>query len=246
MRLGFIKSSFLTLMLCSCTKKLPETLTLYLASSLVPLAEDLQKLSKEKLDLIFLSSSALVRQIEKGAPCDGAIVADEAWMKALIKSRKVDENYKPWAKNSLVLASRIPKSQKPVNLVLKELSEGQKIVIADESFVPLGAYTKEALTALGLFDGLSARFVRVHSARQASITLKQGLASYGILYKTDALLDKLFIVGDFLENLYAPIIYPYLACIKSSPSRRKLLKKLLFSKEMEDKLKEKGFILIPR
>src|SRR5271170_6047065 len=66
---------------------------LYLASSLASLASDIDQLSRGSIEAIFLTSSAIARQIKEGALCDGVIVADEVWRDFLLKHHAVEPKY---------------------------------------------------------------------------------------------------------------------------------------------------------
>ena len=79
---------------------------------------------------------------------------------------------------------------KDIIKLLSHLSSQEKIIIGDPDYVPLGNYTKEALINLGLFNDLKSRFIKAHSARQASLLLKSGAGAWAILYQSDALNER--------------------------------------------------------
>ena len=60
----------------------------------------------------------------------------------------------------------------------------------DPDAVPVGRYAREALTALGVWNEVSERMVRADSVRSALAFVDRGEAPLGIVYETDALIDK--------------------------------------------------------
>jgi molybdate transport system substrate-binding protein len=75
--------------------------------------------------------------------------------------------------------------------------------------VPVGRYAHEALANLGVWDDVAARLVRAESVRSALAFVDRGEAVLGIVYATDALVDKKVRVIDvFPAASHMPIIYP--------------------------------------
>ena len=68
--------------------------------------------------------------------------------------------------------------------------------------VPAGRYAREALTNLGVWDDVSTRLVRADSVRSALAFVSRGEAALGIVYVTDALIDKnVRVVDAFPESM---------------------------------------------
>jgi molybdate transport system substrate-binding protein len=243
-----IKNSFfliLYLMLtAACQKSAISSAKLYLASSLMPLAEDIQRfsLTQMPIELVFLSSGAIARQIEQGAPCDAAILADEGWQDYLFSKGLVRDRGVVVAKNSLVLASARahPFLHDAVKL-LRHLPKRHRLIIGDPDSAPLGSYTKEALLSLGLYENLREQFFYSHSARHAAILLTQGAAPFAILYRTDALNDKIAIIGRFNLKTHRPIEYPFLSCNNAKKEALAAIKAIIFSPAFIAALAAKGF-----
>jgi len=62
---------------------------------------------------------------------------------------------------------------------------------------------------LGVWDEVSARLVRADSVRSALAFVDRGEAALGIVYLTDALIDKnVRVVDEFPANSHQAIIYP--------------------------------------
>src|SRR5690606_31687012 len=127
-------------LLSSCTRSQENRpAILYLASSLLPLKSSIETLSQVPIELKFLSSSAIAQQVSQGAPCDGVVLADDEWQQFLSDKNLVGSEVKIIATNSLVLAGRTKLKNSLLTLQSLALS-GQKIILADPNYVPLGRY----------------------------------------------------------------------------------------------------------
>ncbi len=159
------------------------------------------------------ASSALAKQIEAGAPADLFISADEKWMddvagKGLIRAAsRVD-----LLTNSLVLVAPAVS-----NLRLKiakgfplaqALGDGH-LATGMVTAVPAGIYAKQALTALGVWDQVSAKVAGTDSVRSALALVTRGEAVLGIVYGTDAKAEPgVRVVDVFPAASHDPIRYP--------------------------------------
>jgi molybdate transport system substrate-binding protein len=84
-----------------------------------------------------------------------------------------------------------------------------RLATGDPDSVPVGRYARAALTALGVWDSVADHLVRAENVRAALAFVDRGEAPLGIVYKTDALIDKgVLIVDTFPADTHAPIIYP--------------------------------------
>lgn len=176
-----------------------------------------------KPTLSFAASSALARQIERGAPAEVFLSADEAWMDYLAERNLVDPTTRRvLLGNRIVLIS--PR-QVPFlisieqNFPLGQKLAGRALAMADPDSVPAGRYAKLALETLGVWSEVEALVVRAESARAALAIVARGEAAAGIVYETDALATPaVMTVSTFPENSHPPVIYS-LALVGSSPSR---------------------------
>jgi molybdate transport system substrate-binding protein len=83
------------------------------------------------------------------------------------------------------------------------------LATGDPDSVPVGRYAQEALTKLGIWNEISGRLIRADSVRSALAFVDRGEAPLGIVYETDALVDKnVRVIDVFPENSHAPIVYP--------------------------------------
>jgi molybdate transport system substrate-binding protein len=161
----------------------------------------------------FAASSALARQIENGSRADVFFSADLEWMDYL-QSRKLIQ---PATRhdvlgNQLVLIapadSEIVLKIQPHFALAATLGKG-RLATGDPDSVPVGRYAHEALANLGVWDEVSARLVRTDSVRSALAFVDRGEAALGIVYATDALIDKkVRVVDAFPAATHTPIVYP--------------------------------------
>jgi molybdate transport system substrate-binding protein len=83
------------------------------------------------------------------------------------------------------------------------------LATGDPDSVPVGRYAQEALTYLGVWNEIAPRIVRADSVRSALAFVDRGEAAMGIVYATDALIDKdVQVLGTFPKDSHKPIIYP--------------------------------------
>lgn len=187
--------------------------------------------------LSFAASSALARQVEAGGPADIFISADEPWMdEAAQKGLIVPGSRKSFLANRLVLVA--PADSKLRLTIGKgfpiamSLGANGRLAMADPEGVPAGKYGKAALTALGVWPGVSGKIASAENVRAALALVERGAAPLGIVYATDARASKLVrVVGTFPANTHPPITYP-LTRLKASTHRdAEAFRKFLVSRE---------------
>jgi molybdate transport system substrate-binding protein len=162
----------------------------------------------------YAASSALMKQIEQGAPADVFLSADLKWMdygaaRGLIKTdTRVD-----LLGNKLVLIA--PKESRIGNVTiapdfdLAGLAGNGRIAVGDVRAVPAGLYAKAALEKLGVWPAVEPKLAMAENVRAALVLVARGEAPLGIVYATDARVDPgVKVVGVFPEESHPPIIYP--------------------------------------
>jgi molybdate transport system substrate-binding protein len=193
------------------------TLTVFAAASLTNVLRDLgDAFTKETsiaVKFSFAASSALARQIENGAPADIFMSADTDWMDYLQTRHLIqDETRHDVAGNRLVLIAPSDSTLKlkiePHFALAAALGRGH-LATGDPDAVPVGRYAEAALQKLGVWSQIENRVVRADSVRSALTFVDRGEAPLGIVYETDALIDKKVRVIDvFPAETHAPIVYP--------------------------------------
>ncbi len=184
-----------------------------LTNALQELGDDFTKNSSIPVKFSFAASSALARQIENGAPADVFFSADLEWMDYLQTQKLIQVATRhDVLSNQLVLVapadSKIVLKIGPHFALAKTVGSG-RLATGDPDSVPVGRYAREALTNLGVWNEVEARLVRADSVRSALALVDRGEASLGIVYATDAQIDrKVRVVDVFPDNTHLPIVYP--------------------------------------
>jgi molybdate transport system substrate-binding protein len=192
-------------------------LTIFAAASLTDALQEIagryQAAGHGAVVTSFASSSDLARQIERGAPADLFISADEQWADYLDQRGLLDKPSRvTLLRNDLVLVAG---ADNPTDLViaphfpLAAALHGDRLAIGDPDHVPAGIYGKAALQSLGVWDELEPKLARAASVRAALLFVERGECPFGIVYRTDALADpKVRQIGRFPDNSHPPILYP--------------------------------------
>jgi len=161
----------------------------------------------------FAASSILARQIEAGANADLYFSADQDWMDYLEQRDLIQKSTRhDLLGNRLALIapadSTVQLKIAPGFPIVSALGSG-RLVTGDPDSVPVGRYAKSALTSLGVWNDVVDRLVRAEDVRTALVFVARGEAPLGIVYSTDAKIDKRVRVVDlFPENSHPPITYP--------------------------------------
>jgi molybdate transport system substrate-binding protein len=183
------------------------------------------------------ASSTLAKQIEAGAPAGVYFSADAQWMDYLQQRGLLRAgSRRNLVGNSLVLiapsSSSLRVSIGP-GFDLSRLLGGGRLAVADPDSVPAGIYARQALEKLGVWSSVAPRLVRAENVRAALEYVARGDAPLGIVYRTDALVEKrVRVVAVFPADSHPPIVYPvaltrradaaaarYLAFITSAEAR---------------------------
>jgi molybdate transport system substrate-binding protein len=210
-----------------------KTITVFAAASLKNALDDINaaftKSTGIKVVASYAASSAMIKQIENGAPADVFASADLDWMdygaqKKLIK----DDTRVNLLGNRLVLIA--PKDSKIDNVAiapgfdLAKLAGDGRIVTADVRAVPVGKYAKAALEKLGAWAAAEPKFAMTENVRAALTLVARGEAALGIVYETDAKVEpNVKIVGAFPAGSHPPIVYPMALTVNAKPEAAQYL-----------------------
>lgn len=220
----------------------PKTLTVFAASSLTTVLEEVGKAytlqTGVPVRFSFAASSALAKQIESGAPADVFISADQEWMDYLAARNLIRAaTRRDVVSNSLVLvapaSSAISIKIAPGFALAAALGDRGRIATGDPASVPIGRYARAALTHLQVWTSVESRLVPADNARTALSFVVRGEAPLGIVYATDAQAEsRVRVVDYFPASSHAPIRYPaaamrladanaggFLAFLASEPAR---------------------------
>ena len=192
-----------------CTAENPEhvEVVVFAAASLTDvsaaLVEDFET-QNPGVDIILSvgASSTLARQIASGAPADLFLSASPEWTTYLRERGRLIGEPIALAGNRLVVLGRegAPAISSP-----GELLRFTRIALADPSHVPAGQYAREALQAMGLWEGVEPNLIAALDVRAALAALDQGMVDAAIVYASDALVAP-----------HLPVILPWPAELQPS------------------------------
>jgi molybdate transport system substrate-binding protein len=172
------------------------------------------KQSSIKVVASYAASSALMKQIEQGAPADVFLSADIDWMDYGAKRNLIKNDTRlNLLGNRLVLIAPRDSKFGDVSIApgfdLAGLAGNGRIATGDVRAVPVGLYAKAALEKLGVWAAVEPKIAMAENVRAALMLVARGEAPLGIVYETDAKIDRgVKIVGVFPEDSHPPIIYP--------------------------------------
>src|SRR5262245_22362467 len=204
-----------------------KSITVFIAASMKNAIDDINaaftKQTGIKVVPSYAASSALMRQIEQGAPADVFASADLEWMdygsqKKLIR----DDTRVNLLGNKLVLIapadSKIGSVTIGQGFDLATLAGDGRIVTGDVRSVPVGRYVKAALEKLGAWAKAEPRMAMAENVRAALTLVARGEAPLGIVYETDAKVEtKVEIGGHSPADSHPPITYPVALTVNAKP-----------------------------
>ena len=206
----------------------PAELVVFGAASMTETLTRIAELYKEtepnvKPTFNFDSSGTLKTQIEEGAVCDLFISASRRQMDQLDAAS--DKNEK---KLDFVLeGTRVDLLENRVVLVVPEGNpagvkdfkdvgtDAVRLVALGNDDVPVGQYSREIFTSMGLWDGMQKKITFGSNVKEVAMQVREGAVDCGVVYATDAASAGLTVVAPAPEGtLKTPVVYPA-AVIKS-------------------------------
>lgn len=207
---------------------------------------------KKKLRIVasYAATSQLIKQIEQGAPADIFFSADSDWMEYGIARKLIRaETRTDLLGNRLVLIA--PKDSKTASVEIKpgldlaSLVGAGRLVTADIRAVPAGRYAKAALEKLGIWASVETRLAMAENVRAALALVARGEAPMGIVYETDARIEKnVKVIGIFPDHSHPPIIYSVGLTAEARPPAPSYLA-FLKSPEAKATFEKHGFTVLP-
>ena len=178
------------------------------------------------------ASSSLARHILAGAPANLFVTAHPRWANAVESKTSMKRLL---FRSNIVLAG--DNTRFPTGRVCDILTRTKALVaIGDPDSVPLGLYTKAALTSLGCYKNVEHRLVATKDAASAVALLARAEVNLAFVYRTDVRND--FQVLGQLENV--PVEYEVLVLHPASQRSRSLFAALT-SSVASDAYKSLGF-----
>jgi molybdate transport system substrate-binding protein len=232
-----------------------KAVTIFAAASMKNALDDINaaftKATGIKTVASYAASSALMKQIENGAPADVFASADLDWMdygsqKKLIK----DDTRINLLGNRLVLIagkdSKIGQVTIGPGFDLAKLAGDGRIVTGDVRAVPVGKYAKAALEKLGAWAAAEPKFAMTENVRAALTLVARGEAALGIVYETDAKVEpNVKIIGAFPADSHPAIVYPVALTVTAKPEAAQYLA-FLRSQAAKSVFEGYGFTLLAK
>lgn len=190
-------------------------LTVFAAASLTETLNEISEQYKTvapNVELIFNfdSSGTLKTQIEEGADCDLFLSAAQKQMNALEEENLINTGTRvDLLENKVVLA--VPEGN-PADIQSFEdigTDKCKRIALGNED-VPVGSYSIEILTNLGILDELesSNKITYGSNVKEVTTQVKEAAADCGIVYATDAYSAGLETVDEATADECRQVIYP--------------------------------------
>ena len=202
-----------------------QTTTVFAAASLKNALDDINaaytRNTGRKVVASYAASSALVKQIEEGAPADVFISADQEWMDYIAQKKLVvPKSRMNLLGNRLVLTAAKDTKLDDVKIGpgfdIAKLAGDGRIAVADVRAVPAGKYAKAALEKLGAWKAAESKLAPAENVRAALVMVARGEAPLGIVYETDARIEPgVKVIGTFPESSHPPIVYPAAMTVKA-------------------------------
>jgi molybdate transport system substrate-binding protein len=183
-----------------------------LKTALDAIAADYRRETGRRIAVSYAASSALAKQIERGAPADLFLSADQDWMDYLAAKGLVQAGTRRDLLGNRLVAIAPSAEARPLALepgaLAPRLGDG-RLATAAVSTVPAGKYAKAALQSLGLWAEVAGRLAEAENVRAALTYVARGEAPLGIVYETDAQAEPgVAVVARFPETSHPPIVYP--------------------------------------
>lgn len=166
------------------------------------------------------SSGTLKTQIEEGAYCDLFISAAQKQMNQLDASKDKDSN--PQGLDFVLEGTRVDLLENKVVLAVPDnnradiqsfqdlASDKVSLLCIGNEDVPVGAYSEEILTWLGVLDSLKkdGKLTYGSNVKEVTTQVSEGTVDAGIIYATDAFSAGLTVVDQAAPEMCRQVIYP--------------------------------------
>lgn len=190
-------------------------LTVFAAASLTETLNEISEQYKTvapNVELVFNfdSSGTLKTQIEEGADCDLFLSAAQKQMNALEEENLINTGTRiDLLENKVVLA--VPEGNPADIQSFEDIGTDKcKLVALGNDDVPVGSYSIEILTNLGILDELesSNKITYGSNVKEVTTQVKEASADCGIVYATDAYSAGLETVDEATADECRQVIYP--------------------------------------
>ena len=190
-------------------------LTVFAAASLTETLNEIAEQYKTvapNVELVFNfdSSGTLKTQIEEGADCDLFLSAAQKQMNALQDEDLINTNTRvDLLENKVVLA--VPEGNPADIQSFEDIgTDPCKLIALGNEDVPVGSYSVEILTNLGILDELESgnKITYGSNVKEVTTQISEGSVDAGVVYCTDAYSAGLTPVDEATKEMCGQVIYP--------------------------------------
>jgi molybdate transport system substrate-binding protein len=226
-----------------------QELLVFAAASLTNVLDDIggayTQQTGRRVKFSYAASSVLARQLEAGSHADAFFSADTKWMDYVQARGLIDRaTRRNLLGNRLVLIapadSKIELKIAPGFPLGAALRSG-RLATGDPDTVPVGRYARSALTSLGVWSDVADKLVRADNVRSALAFIARGETPLGIVYETDARVEKRVRIVDFFPaDSHPPIVYPVAVTAHAKSGAREFVE-FMQSTAAQNAFKQYGF-----
>lgn len=164
----------------------------FAAASTGDVVLDLAATSEGGVAVSLAASSTLARQIHRGAPADVFVTADPEWADWLESEGVAILDRAVLAEGRLVWVE--PGAGARRASLAEAVAAAGRVALGDPAHVPAGAYARDALTEVGLWESVAARVIPQADVRAALAAVETGAADAAVVYASDARLSSRVVV----------------------------------------------------
>lgn len=198
---------------CGRKEEAKTEITVLAAASLTDVCDELKTAFEEENEGVtvtfsFGGSGALQAQIEEGAPADMFISAATKQMEELKAQGLMDEDsITELLENKVVLI--VPEGNPAGINSFEEVTKAALIGLGETASVPVGQYSEEIFTSLGIWEQVKAKANFGSDVRTVLSWVEAGAVDCGVVYATDAMTgENTETVCSAPADTHKPVIYP--------------------------------------
>lgn len=181
-----------------------------LTESLNQIAENYKAVAPNvTITYTFDSSGTLKTQIEEGGDCDLFLSAAQKQMNGLTEGGYIDEGSRvDLLENKVTLA--VPQGNPAGVASFEDVNTDKvKMIALGNSDVPVGQYSQELFTAMGVWDAIQDKITFGSNVKEVTTWVGESTVDCGVVYATDAFSAGLEVVAEADPALLTnQVIYP--------------------------------------
>lgn len=181
-----------------------------LTESLNQIAENYKAVAPNvTITYTFDSSGTLKTQIEEGGDCDLFLSAAQKQMNGLAEGGYIDESSRvDLLENKVTLA--VPQGNPAGVASFEDVNTDKvKMIALGNSDVPVGQYSQELFTAMGVWDAIQDKITFGSNVKEVTTWVGESTVDCGVVYATDAYSAGLEVVAEADPALLTnQVIYP--------------------------------------